>query len=282
MCRRLHRELPMTIRFASVGDVEIAYVDEGPCDAPAVLMGHCFCADHRFWDPHLPACAEHRAIRFDTRGHGRSGRSDGPYTLAQLAGDVIGLMDHLGLAKAHYVGVSMGGMIGQTLAIEYPRRLLSLSLVNTTPKYSNAQRDLWRERAAGVLAHGIEPIHGDLMRRWFTDRALREEVPGARYIGDVIRGFDRRSFASVTAAMCELDTVDRLPRITVPTMVVAAPDDPGVPRNVSELLAARIPNASLHWLHPARHLASLEHVPKFNALLRAHLAGQTSASRGHM
>ena len=261
----------MTTSFAPVGDIEIAYVESGPKDAPAVLMGHCFCADHRFWDAHLPACDGFRSIRFDTRGHGASGRTDGPYTPSQLAGDVLRLMDHLGLAQAHYVGVSMGGMIGQTLAIEHPERLYSLALVNTTPRYSEEQRTQWRERAADVLASGIEPIHSALMRRWFTDEALNGGLEGVRYIADVIRRFDRRSFASVTAAMCELDTVQRLGSIRVPTLVIAAPADPGVPREVSERLAASIPDASLEWLHPARHLASLEHVGMFNRVLQTHL-----------
>lgn len=267
----------MTTSLAPVGDIEIAYVDSGPESAPPVFMGHCFCADHRFWDAHLPACEGFRSIRFDTRGHGASDRTDGPYTLSQLAGDVLGLMDHLNLAQAHYVGVSMGGMIGQTLAIEHPERLCSLALVNTTPRYSGEQRTQWRERASDVLDNGIEPIHGALMRRWFTDEALNDGLEGARYIADVIRRFDRRSFASVTAAMCELDTVQRLGSIRVPTLVVAAPDDPGVPRKISECLAASIPGASLEWLHPARHLASLEHVGMFNRLLRTHLM---SAAQG--
>ena len=268
----------MTTSFAPVGDIKIAYVESGPPDAPPVVMGHCFCADHRFWDAHLPACAGFRTIRFDTRGHGASGRNDGPYTLSRLAADVLGVMDHLGLAQAHYVGVSMGGMIGQTLAIEHPDRLMSLALVNTTPKYSEAQRTQWRERAREVLANGIEPIHEDLMHRWFTGHGLSSDLAGVRYIADVIREFDRRSFASITAAMCDLDTLQHLGKIRVPTLVVAAPDDPGVPREVSELLAASIPNASLEWLHPARHLASLEHVERFNHLLQAHLV--SAAFRG--
>lgn len=262
----------MTIRFAPLGDIEIAYVESGPNEAPTVIMGHCFCSDHRFWDPHLPACDGFRTIRFDTRGHGASGRTDGPYSLSGLARDVLGLMDHLKLEQTHYVGVSMGGMIGQTLAIEHPGRLHSLALVNTTPRYSEAQRDLWRVRAEGVLADGIEPIHSDLLYRWFTDAAVSERRPEVQYISDALTRFDPRSFASVTAAMCELDTVQRLGDIDVPTLVVAAPDDPGVPKDLSELLANSIPGAVLHWLHPARHLASLEHVETFNALLRAHLS----------
>ncbi|MEM1160321.1 MAG: alpha/beta fold hydrolase [Pseudomonadota bacterium] len=266
----------MTTRLAPAGDIEIAYVDDDPEDRPPVLLGHCFCADHRFWDFHLPALRPFRAIRFDTRGHGASGRSDGPYSLSQMAGDVLKLMDHLDLEKAHYVGVSMGGMIGQTLAIEHPDRLLSLALVNTTPRYSEAQRTQWRDRAEGVLWNGIEPIHGDLMRRWFTDEALSNDHNGARYIADVIRRFDRRSFVSVTAAMCELDTLEQLGSIRVPTLVVAAPDDPGVPREVSKRLASSIPGATLEWLHPARHLASLEHVETFNRLLEGHLSRAVS------
>lgn len=267
----------MTTRHAPVGDIEIAYVETGPADAAPILLGHCFCADHRFWDAHLAACAGFRAVRFDTRGHGASGRSDGPYSLSQLAADVIALMDHLGLDTVHYVGVSMGGMIGQTLAIEHPDRVASLALVNTTPKYSEAQREQWRARAAEVLENGIEPLHDALMQRWFTSAALASGNPGARYIAEVIRHFDRRSFASVTAAMCDLDTLARLPDIRTPTLVVAAPEDPGVPKEMSQAMADRIPGARLEWLHPAGHLATLEHVDVFNALLAGHLQAASAA-----
>ena len=257
---------------ARVGDVDIAYRLDGPAAAPVVMMGHCFCADHHFWDPHLPALAGFRALRFDVRGHGQSGRPAGPYRLAQLAADAAALIDHLGLRQVHYVGVSMGGMIGQTLALNHADRLASLSLVNTTARYSDAQRKMWRQRADDVLRDGIAPIHADLMRRWFTDQAAVSQPPGYRYIAQVVREFDRRSFAAMTTALCELDTVDRLPEISVPTLVVAAPEDPGVPPEMSALLAAKIPAANLHWLSPARHLATLEHVGRFNHILAQHLA----------
>lgn len=91
----------MTTSFAPVGDIEITYLESGPRDAQPVLLGHCFCADHWFWDAHLRACEGFQTVRFDTRGHGASGRTDGPYTLTQPAGDVLGLMDHVGLAKVH-------------------------------------------------------------------------------------------------------------------------------------------------------------------------------------
>jgi 3-oxoadipate enol-lactonase len=261
----------MTTRIARVGVVDIAYAFDGPVDAPVVMLSHCFCADHRFWDPHLPACDGFRILRYDTRGHGASGRPPGPYTLDMLADDAIGLMDVLGIDDVHFAGVSMGGMIGQTVALSHPERLASLALINTTPVYSDAQRIAWRERADVVLRDGIASVHGGLMRRWFTDEAIAGGNAGYRYIAEMAHRFSPQSFDAVTAAMCQLDTTKRLGEISAPTLVVAAPDDPGVPPELSEKLAQDIPNAELHWLTPARHLATLEHVEAFNRLLRAHL-----------
>ena len=111
------------MRSARIGDVEIAYAFDGPTNAPIVMLSHCFCADHRFWRPHLPACEEFRVLRYDTRGHGASGRPPGPCSLDMLARDVIGLLDALGIDEVHFAGVSMGGMIGQTVALSHPERL---------------------------------------------------------------------------------------------------------------------------------------------------------------
>lgn len=261
----------MTTRTARVGHVNIAYEIDGPADAPLVMLSHCFCADHRFWDPHLPACEGFRVLRYDTRGHGASDSPPGPHTLDMLAGDVIGLLDGLRIDAVHFAGVSMGGMIGQTLAVSYPERLTSLALINTTPIYSDAQRIAWRERAEVVLRDGMAAVHDGLMRRWFTDEAIANGNAGYRYMADIVHQFSPESFDAVTAAMCQLDTTRRLAEIAAPTMVVAAPDDPGVPPELSEKLAGDIPNAELHWLTPARHLATLEHVEAFNQLFRSHL-----------
>ena len=261
----------MTTRIARIGDADTAYEITGPTDGPVVLLSHCFSADHRFWDAHLPACEGFRVLRYDTRGHGTSGRPAGPYTLGMLAGDVIGLLDTLAIERVHFAGVSMGGMIGQTIALDYSSRLASLALINTTPIYSDEQRIAWRERAAIVMNDGIEVVLEDLMRRWFTDKAIANNIAGYRYMRDVVCRFAPTSFDAITAAMCELDTLHRLAEITVPTLVVAAPDDPGVPAQLSSTLAREIPHATLHWLTPARHLATLEHVETFNTILRTHL-----------
>ena len=269
----------MTIETINIGNAEIAYELAGPANAPVVMLSHCFCADHRFWDPHLDACQGFRVLRYDTRGHGRSSRPPGPYTLEGLAADTIAVLDELGIDKVHFVGVSMGGMIGQTVALTEPGRLLSLALVNTTPLYSDAQRDAWRERATVVLEDGMAAVHDGLMRRWFTDEAIAAGNAGYMYMADIVSRFAPESFDAVTAAMCQLDTTDRLHQITARTLVVAAPEDPGVPPELSQRLASDIPDSDLHWLSPARHLATLEYVDRFNELLRNHLAQAPHVSR---
>lgn len=265
----------MAIETFNVGAADIAYELSGPAGAPVVVLSHCFASDHRFWEPHLDACAGFRVLRYDTRGHGTSSRPPGPYSLDQLAGDIVALLAGLGIDKVHFAGVSMGGMIAQTVAIQHPEKLLSLALINTTPVYSDAQRQAWRARADVVLGDGIEAVHAGLMQRWFTDAAIASDAPGYRYMADAVRRFAPESFAAVTAAMCELDTTDKLSRIQAPTLVVAAPDDPGVPSELSRMLADEIADAELHWLEPARHLATLEHPAVFNDLLRRHLRAHT-------
>lgn len=240
----------------------------GPADAPVVCLNHCFGADHRYWDPHLPAFEHFRVLRFDTRGHGLSDAPAGPYDLSMLAADVASLCDALGIDKVHYCGVSLGGQIAQTFALEHPHRILSLTVVNSTCEYTEEQTQSWRDRADIAMTQGMEALREPLMKRWFTDDAARRQIPGYQYMNDAIGRFTPQSFAAASHAMCMLDTTSRLSDIRVPSMVVATPDDPGAPREVSEKMARLIPDCELHWLEPAQHLSSLEHPERFNTLMQ--------------
>ena len=259
-----------------VGEISMHFSLSGPDDAPVVCLNHCFGADLEYWDRHLPAFEGFRVLRYDTRGHGRSDVPPGPYSLEMLAADVAGLQDALGIERVHFCGVSIGGQVAQTFALARPERMLSLILVNTACEYDDAQRRLWRERAAQVLETGIGPLYQPLMQRWFTAEAAKENGPGYRYMDQAIRRFSPQAFAAAAAAMCGLDTTARLPEISVPTLVIGTPNDPGVPRAITELMAAQIPDARLTWLEPAQHLASLEHPDRFNDLVSAFLAEQAN------
>ena len=264
----------MTVRRIDTGGIRMAYELSGPEGAPVACLNHCFGSDLHYWDRHLAAFEGFRVLRYDPRGHGRSDAPPGPYRLGGLAADVAGLQDALGIERVHFCGVSLGGQIAQTFALDYPERVASLILVNTTCEYSEDQVALWRQRARQVVDEGIEPLHAALMARWFTDEAAVEQPPGYRYMADAIRRFPPPSFAAAVEAMCHLHTTPRLPRIAAPTLVIGTPEDPGAPREVTEKMARLIPGASLEWLTPARHLSSLEHPERFNALVRSFLANQ--------
>ena len=264
----------MTSGWIDAGGIRMAYELTGPEGAPVACLNHCFGSDLHYWDRHLAAFEGLRVLRYDTRGHGGSDAPPGPYRLGRLAADVAGLQDALGIERVHFCGVSLGGQIAQTFALDYPERVASLILVNTTCEYTEDQVALWRARVRQVLEEGIEPLHATLMARWFTDEAVAGQPPGYRYMADAIRRLSPRSFAAAVEAMCHLHTTPRLPRIAAPTLVIGTPEDPGAPREVTEKMARLIPGAALEWLTPARHLASLEHPERFNALVRAFLSKQ--------
>jgi len=264
----------MTIEHINIGDITLRYELTGPREAPVVCLNHCFASGLGYWDLHLPAFEGLRVLRHDARGHGGSDAPPGPYTLEMLAADAAGLQDALGIDRVHFCGVSLGGQIAQTFALNYPERLASLILVNTTCQYDDDQVAMWQERAQQALDDGIEAIHAPLMARWFTQEAADRKLPGYLYMDEAIRNFAPRSFAAAATAMCELNTTQRLPQIKVPTLIIGTPDDPGAPREVTEMMARMIPNATLSWLEPARHLSSLEHPNRFNELVRAFLRRQ--------
>ena len=258
-----------------IDGITLNYAISGPAGAPVVCLNHCFASDHRYWDPHLPAFEGFRVLRHDARGHGESGKPPGPYSLEMMAGDVVGLLDALDIEQVHICGVSMGGMIAQTVALDHPGRVASLALVNTTSEYSADQRQAWRDRAALVQRDGMAAVHAALMARWLTAAAAASRSPGYVYMEEMIGRFSPASFDAASAAMCGLDTMPRLPEIEVPSLVIATPDDPGAPTETSKKMAEML-GAPLHWLEPAQHLASLEHVERFNGLMRDFLADAAS------
>ena len=133
------------LKVIKVNGVDIAYRFDGPQDGPVLLVANSLMANGSMWDGNVPALADrYRVLRYDKRGHGGSGFSKGPYTIAQLADDAIGLLDALGIQKAHFMGLSIGGMIGQQLGARFPDRILSLTLCNTASEMP--PRSLWEDR----------------------------------------------------------------------------------------------------------------------------------------
>lgn len=236
---------------------------------PAVVLAHAIGCDHRMWEELSAALApRHRVIAFDARGHGRSPVPAGPYTLAQMAGDARALLDRLGITRAHWVGLSMGGMVGQAFALAHPERLQRLVLANTTSSYGAQGRTLWEARAKLVREGGLAAIRDAVAQRYFSD-AFRRERP--EVVDTVMGRFMQTPVAGYLGccdAIAALDYSGELGRIKAPTLVIAGGADAGTPPAMSEAIVAGIPGARLAVIEGAAHLSAVEKPGEFNALVR--------------
>ncbi|MBE3000620.1 3-oxoadipate enol-lactonase [Nocardiopsis sp. HNM0947] len=259
--------------------VELHHTVSGPEDAPALLLGPSLGAASDMWQPQVEALSAHfRVICFDTRGHGDSPVPDGPYSIAELAGDVLRLMDDLGVRRAHYAGLSLGGMIGQWLAVHAPERIDRLALLATSPRMAPAQN--WLDRAKLVRSEGTSAVADGVVDRWFTPGFVQEHPDQVQDRRDRVAATAPEGYASVAEAIAEWDIVAELPRVEAPTLVIAGADDPATPpEGHGSTIAEQIPGARLAVLDQAAHLLSWEQAERVNTLLVEHFtAGDRHAA----
>ncbi|MFR9729732.1 3-oxoadipate enol-lactonase [Saccharopolyspora sp. MS10] len=238
----------------------------GPADAEVVVLSNSLGTDLGLWDAQLPALTERfRVLRYDQRGHGRTPAPAGPYALADLAGDVLELLDHLEIRRAHFAGVSLGGMTGMWLAQHAPERIRRLALLCTSAEL--APRRSWRERAARARREGTGSLVDGSLARWFTPAA--DPAVLARH-GEVLAACSDEGYAGCAEAIAAMDLAGGLDRITAPTLVIAGRQDPATPPPHAERIAAAVPGARLEVLDGAAHLANAERPDAVNALLLDH------------
>jgi 3-oxoadipate enol-lactonase len=248
--------------------ITLAYRVEGPERAPCVLMAHSLACDHTMWDPQREVLRDYRVVRFDARGHGGSDAPAGDYTMAQLAADARALLDALGIERCHFVGLSMGGMIGQRLALEAPQRLLSLTLADTSSRYPATVLPVWAERIALVRARGMEAVLQATLERWFT-AAFRQRFPEeVAHIAALIRATPVSGYAGCAHAIPRIDFTERLGTIRCPALVIVGAEDQGTPVAMAEEIAGALQGARLEVIDRAAHLSNVEQPGRFNELLR--------------
>ena len=246
--------------------VDLAHAEEGRGEA--VVLVHAIGCDSAMWDGVAPALEKHfRVVRVDVRGHGASPVPARPYSLGQLAGDIAALFDRLRIERAHWVGLSMGGMIGQAFALAHGERLGRLVLANTTSSYGTDGRKMWEARAKAVEEGGMAAITDLAMTRYFSDE-FRERHP------DVVARVRTRFLATnpdgyigCCDAIRDLDFTAQLSRIGAPTLVIAGEKDAGTPPAMSEVMAARIPGARMAVIPGAAHLSAVEDGTRFGTLV---------------
>ena len=262
----------MSVDRVRVGDVEIAYRWDGAADGPVVMMAHAMGTSHRIWDRQVPAlAARYRLLRYDWRGHGDTDAPPGPYTLAGFVDDAAGLMDALDLDRAHWVGISTGGMIGQGLGIHRPERIASLTLCNTTSWSTPWYRGWVEERQAVVRRSGMEEVWEMTKRLWFTDACVDAEGPHYRATREVFVKTPVAGYLGGTSAVADLAYRESLHRVRAPTRIIAAGDDPVTPLVRAEEIREGIAGSELCVVEGRRHFSNVEAPEEFNPLLRAGL-----------
>lgn len=261
--------------------VDLNFCEDGNPGGPPVLLVHAFPTSHALWEHQIEALGKrYRLIRPDLRGFGGSPVPVPPYSMEAFVADLLRLLDRLEIDQVNYVGISMGGMIGQVFALSEPERLQSLALCMTTssvpedtppdqdPAYYISAR-LFRRAAATVQNEGMEPIVAMCLDRWFRPE-FQDSAP-ARRVAEIIRGNTPKGYMGGVGAMTGFDVTARLSEIVLPTLVMPGALDQGTPISCSEEIASRIPGARLKVVDEARHIAIVEQPQVCNRHLLDHL-----------
>lgn len=248
----------------------IAYDLIGPVTAPVVCMTHSLASDGGMWAEQVPAllAGGFRVLRIDMRGHGGSDPVNGPYTMSQLAGDVAAVLDALALSKVHYIGLSIGGMIGQAFALEHGARLLSAMWCDTMPQTPPGSTRIWEEREKIVRdANSLLPLADVTVERWLTGEMKARDPNRYRQIRDTIVGTTPAGYLGCTAAIRNYDFVPRLPSVKLPVLVVCGADDAGTSPEANRRIASLVADGRYEQVASARHFPNVEHPDTFNHIM---------------
>ena len=255
--------------FAQLKDVRIHYDFGGPANAPLLVFSNSLGANLSMWDPQMPDLRKKfRVLRYDTRGHGQSSTTPGPYNIEQLARDVLALLANLQLDRVHFCGLSKGGMTGMWLALNAPQVLHKLVLSNTAAKIGDAAG--WNSRIEVLRKGSMKSISGAVIERWLSPafRANSPEVAAATQ--GMLESTDLDGYIANCAAVRDFDAREAISVIRVPTLVISGTHDPATTPAEGRFLAEKIPGARYVELNAA-HLSNIEARDRFNSELSAFL-----------
>lgn len=253
--------------------IEINYEIAGDNTKPWVTLSHSLACNLHMWDDQMRALtANYRVLRFDTRGHGQSTAPAGDYTLDQMADDVKGLFDELGITRTHWIGLSMGGMIGQTVALKYPALFTSLVLADTTSRRPPNAAQMWGERVAAARAKGMPGVLDSTLARWFTERYRNTRKDVMARIGEQILTTPVDGFCGACMAISRVDTLDRLKEIRCPVFIIVGEEDHGTPPEMARAIHENLPGSDLLVIKSAAHLSNVEQATMFTDAIIGFLA----------
>ncbi len=249
----------------TVNDIEMNYEISGKHKAPVVVLSHSLGSSTVMWKPQIEELSsEYQVLRYDTRGHGDSEAPDGAYDLDLLGDDAVALLDALDIERVHWVGLSMGGMIGQSIALRYPERLLTLALCDTMAVVPDEMQGVWLERIEIARESGMDALADATMERWFTE-AFRSTH--AQAVAPIRRQFVATAVAGFVGC-CEaircLNYLPRLNSIETPTLAVVGEHDQATPVAAADAIHDRIASSERVVIPNAAHLSNIEQHELFN------------------
>lgn len=247
--------------FLELKDSLIYYELSGSEQGPVLMFSNSLGTNISMWDPQMPFLARNfRILRYDTRGHGQSSVSPGPYAMDRLAGDVLTLLDQLRIDRVHFCGLSMGGMIGMLLAMQSPHRLRKLVLCNTAPKIGSLEQ--WNARIDTVRKQGMQGVVDGVLDRWFTPSFRAASPAAVQFTKQMLLTTPAEGYIGCCAAIRDTDLGDAISRIHAPTLIISGTHDPVTPPADGHFMEQRIPGAQYKEL-PAAHLSNIEAAEAF-------------------
>jgi 3-oxoadipate enol-lactonase len=249
---------------AKTNGIETNYEVHGST-GPWLVLSHSLACSVRMWDPQIAEFSKRcRVLAYDTRGHGASDAPEGAYTLEQLADDLHALLAQLKIGEAHYAGLSMGGMIGQTFALKYPGVFKTLTLADTTSRYPAEAAPAWNERIRIAREQGMGPLVEPTLARWFTEPFRNSHPDVVSGIGALIRSTPVAGYIGCCEALPKINVSARLKEIRSPILVIVGDQDPGTPPAMAKEIHASAPGSKYVEVGPAAHLSNLEQPVQFN------------------
>lgn len=250
--------------------IRVHYEATGVPGAPVIVFANSLGSTLAMWEPQVEALARRfRVIRFDLRGHGGSPAPPGPYTIEELGGDLIALLDDLGVDRAHLCGLSLGGMIAMWVAANAPERVDRLVVCASSAQLGPP--GAWAARATTVLADGMEAVADVVVGRWFTPGFAARCPEVVARMRDMILSGSPVGYAGCCRALETMDLTGDLSAIVAPTLVLVGDEDPATPLAHSERIVAATPDAQLEVVLDAAHLVNVEQADVVNALILEHL-----------
>lgn len=244
---------------------------DGDPGAPALLLSNSLGTNLAMWEPQLAEWARHfRVVRYDSRGHGRSSAADKPYSMALLAQDALAILDQLGIEKAHWCGLSKGGMVGQWLATHHGERLDRVVLANTGARMGPPE--LWNARIRSVRQNGMAGLVQPTLERWFTAAFRERDAATVASVSEMLATTPPLGYANCCAAIRDMDQRGPIRAVRNPVLVIIGSKDPATPPPAGHLIADTIPGAQRIELDAA-HLSNLEQPAAFTAAVLNFLKG---------